>query len=427
LTESAFNKLCCQQGLAFANFVVHSESRKAIEKDLPGTISTVVDDSAVVQKNKSMVKDALLRTIRDIIYRGTEEQIEFVRRLSHTYITLFLLQCDPKLAAYFRSMAARLRIYVGTSIIIPALSEYFLQPQNRRHWNLLIGASRKGVRLVVNNTILNELVAHFRRILGRYKDLFENEENTYLDDEIQTLYVDEIIIRAYFYAKREKKISSFNAFIDLFVSPDLRTAREELTTFLNDTFGITFVDDKSLQIELCQQDVNAVAEALRQHKGFQAKAENDAQLVLTVFGLREKNNEQGDSGVIGYRTWWLSKDTMTQRAVNKVLGDRYPVGCYIRPDFLYNYISFAPDPEIVDDLYDNVFPSLVGINMSATLPLEITKVVQRKIADHAALAPNRKKAVLRRLAEDLKENPKLGQKKELRHYLDERLGDISKS
>lgn len=208
LIEGSIHTLFRKQGLEFSNFVLNGESQEAFEKDLPDIVASVVDKSTVIEKNREVVKSVLLMTIRDLVYSGSAEEKEFIRRLSSTYMMLFLLQCDPKVATYFNKVASELTIYVDNSIIIPALSEYFLEPVNRRHWNLLVGAREAGVTLVVNETIVNELAAHFRSIKKKYEQRFSHMEAVYLGDDLQTLYIDEIMIRAYFYSKSKGKVGA---------------------------------------------------------------------------------------------------------------------------------------------------------------------------------------------------------------------------
>ena len=95
-------------------------------------------------------------TIRDIVYNGTSEQKDFLGRLANTYMMLFLLQVDPKVTTYFGQMASELRVYVDNSIIIPALSEYYLSKNNRRYWDLLKKASDAGITLIVEEQIIEE-------------------------------------------------------------------------------------------------------------------------------------------------------------------------------------------------------------------------------------------------------------------------------
>lgn len=420
LIESVLHQLFYSQGLEFSNFVLHGENQQAFEKDLPDIISSVVDYSSVVIRNKEEVKTAVLLTIRSMVYAGSAEEMEFMRRLSSTYMMMFLLQCDPKVATYFNSMASKLSVYVCTSILIPALSEYYLDRANRRHWNLLKGAHDAGVTLIVNDTIIDELCAHFRMINNRYKTLYKQNESFYLDDEVQTLYIDEIMIRAYVYSKNKGQVTSFDDFLDNFVGLDESGYRTDLIAFLGDQFGIEYKSDRSLGVALNKSEEMLLSSKLLLQKKNNLKAENDSKLILTIYAIREKNNELGE-GILGYRTWWLSTDRVTQRTVNEVFGDKYRISCYIRPDFLYNYISLAPSKNQVDVAYQELFPSLIGVNISAHLPKEVSDAIRASINEHKTKSPSRLKGALRELAEKIKTDPNYRNRQTVTHYLDEQL------
>jgi hypothetical protein len=421
LIDSTINKVFYQQGLEFADFILHGQAETAIEKDLPEIISAVVDESTVIGKNKEAVKTALLITIRELVYNGSTSQKLFLKKLSNTYMMLFLLQADPKVATYFTSLASKLKVYVCTSILVPALSEFYLKPFNRRHWNLLKGCRSAGVTLIVNDTIIRELVAHFRRIINVYDEDYKDSEEIYLGDEMQTLYISEIMIRAYFYAKREGHVDDFDSFIDNFVNPNLVNADANLISWLQHEFGIQYVSDASLRVMIDEEEVRKLTDVLRVEKKNQQKAESDSKLILAIFNLRAMNNEIGSDSIFGYRTWWLSKDTLTQRTVNRIFGDKYKIGCYIRPDFLYNYISLAPTKGDVDAAYSEIFPNLLGVNLGSSLPKEVTDAIHSRIKEHSKKNPARLKAILRDMAEKLKTDPLTRTRQYVEHFLDSEL------
>lgn len=425
LLEAAFNQLFYQQGLEFSDFVLRGDNRGAFEKDLYDTISKVVDESPIVKRNKENVKSALMITIRKIVYNGTEEQKEFLKRLANTYLMLFLMQCDPKVCTFFGSMAAKMEVYVCTSIIIPAMSELYLNPPNRRHWNLLKGAHDAGVTLLVNDTIVHELVSHFRRIITKYDEVYKENEEIYLSNEIQTLYIDEIMIRAYFYSKMRGQVSRFSDFIDNFVSRNLRSAEGELIEWLGEEFGIKFRGDASLGVSPDEDEVKQLCQKLKRHKSAPEKAINDAKLILMLYAIRSYKNEKGEHGIFGYRTWWLSKDTTTLRAVTDLFAEKYPVSCYMRPDFLYNYISLAPKPQAIKQAFAQMFPTLLGVNISYHLSQDLVHCVHQAMKEHSTKNQSRRSAILRTLAEELRTNPNKRNNKYVKHFLDEELSKIN--
>jgi hypothetical protein len=418
LIDEVIHSIFYQQGLEFSNYILHGKSQQVIEKDLQDVINSVVDSSSVVDKNKEKVKTAMLMAIRDIVYNGTIEQKKYFKSLSNTYMMMFLLQWNPQIATYFETMATKLVIYVCTSILVPALSEYYLTNENKRHWNLLKGANQAGIKLYISDAIIDELKHHFYMLRNKYENFFRNNEQVYLNSEAETMYIDEIMLRAYFYAKSQGKVFNFEDFLSNFADPDLKTVKDDLISYLKGEFGIVYFNDESLKIKISEEEQVKLTDRLAENKS-QKKAETDSKIILSIYKLREKNNESATSGIFGYKTWWLSKDSTTFKAVTDVFGDQYPVSCYIRPDFLYNYLTLAPKKHEVDEMYKEVFPSLLGVNLSFHLPAEVTDFVQERIVEHGTKHPARLTAILARLSEKLKSDPNLRNRKSVKSFWDE--------
>lgn len=425
LITKVFNKIFSKQGLEFSNFVLNGDGHSVVEQNLNDVIGCAVDESIVVMGNKEKVKTALYLAIRDIVYNGTKEQQRFLKSLSNTYMMMFLLQWEPKLSTFFQTLASQLKVFVDNSIIVPALSEYYLETGNRRHWNLLLGAKKAGISMFINETLLDELVSHFKMISHKYYNLFQQQEEFYLSDEYELLFIDEILIRSYFYAKRNGEVKNFDSFLDNFIDPNLKTVKQELITFLNDTFGITFISNQMWDIKVDPIDKQKLTDILSRKKDADIKAENDAEMILAIYYLRNKGNESSSTGIFGYKTWWLSKDTSTYKAVVKCFGsEKYPISCYIRPDFIYNYIALKPTEEEVNDAYDEIFPAMLGVNLSYHLPKEVSQAVQEKVKEFHNKSPLRVKQILRNLSDKLKSDPSLQNRNSVEHFLDKELRQL---
>lgn len=425
LITRVFNKIFLRQGLEFSNFVLKGDSQSVIEQNLNDVISLAVDESNVVVNNKEKVKTALHLAIRDIVYNGTLKQRKFLKSLSNTYLMMFLLQWEPKLSVYFQTLASQLKVFVDNSIIIPALSEYYLAPGNRRHWNLLIGAKKAGISMFINETLLDELVAHIKMVSNKYYAMFHELEDFYLNDEFELLFIDEIMIRAYFYAKRKGQVKDFDKLIDNFVNPQLKTVKEDLITYLKEIFGITFISNKAWDIKVDEDEKAKLSENLSHKKAADhkktadIKAQNDAEMILAIYFLRARNGETSSSGIFGYKTWWLSKDTSTYKAVVKCFGhDKYPVSCYIRPDFIYNYIALKPTSDEIDGAYNEIFPTMLGVNLSYHMPREVSQAVQEKIKEFHDKPSVRVKQTLKQLSDRLKSDPTIKNRKSVELFLD---------
>lgn len=425
LITKVFNKIFLRQGLEFSNFVLKGDSHSVIEQNLNDVISLAVDESNVILTNKEKVKTALHLAIRDIVYNGTPEQRRFLKSLSNTYLMMFLLQWEPKLSTYFQTLASHLKVFVDNSIIIPAISEYYLDEGNRRHWNLLMGAKKAGISMFINETLLSELVSHLRMVRNKYYNMFYHMEDFYLNDEFELLFIDEILIRAYFYAKKKGQIKDFDKFLDTFVDSQLKTAKDELIVYLKEIFGITFISNEMWDIKVNEEEKTKLTEVLSYKKDHDIKAENDAEMILAIYYLRNRNGESSDSGIFGYKTWWLSKDTSTYKAVVKSFGpDKYPVSCYIRPDFIYNYIALKPTTEEVNSAYNEIFPTMLGVNLSYHMPREVSQAVQEKIKEYHSKPAVRVKQTLKTLSDRLKSDPTLKNRNSVEHFLDTELSKL---
>lgn len=401
LIEICLRTIFKKQGLEFSNYVLTGDSSELVEQNLDDVIGQAVDESPVIFKNKQLIKDALHLGIREIIYHGTKEQHDFLRSLSNTYMMMFLMKWEPKITTYFESLSSKLILFVDTSILIPAFSERLLEERNRRHWNLLIGAKQAGIKMYIYESHLDELVTHLQMIRNKYYSLYYPMEDAY-NDETTILYIDEILIRAYYYAKLHHDVNTFDDFLDNFVSPDLKpTVKRELIQYLNEVFGIELITKKQWDVKIDDGEVEQLVDFLSYKKNA-IKARNDAEMILSLYGLREKNKEEVNTGIMGYRTWWLSKDTSTYRAVTQCFKDKYPVSCYIRPDFIYNYITLSPTTEEVSNMYDNIFPTMLGVNLSYHLPDHVTHAVQQKIKEFHGKEPIRVKQILNNLSDRLK-------------------------
>ena len=425
--EEVIHSIYYKQGLEFSDFIINGVNKGVIDDSLRTIVGRVIDDSTKKIENKANIKTALLMSIREIAYNGTEVQREYLRKLSKTYMMVFLTQNDPKISMFFKTLANKLTVFVGTSIIVPALSEYYLNNENKRFWNLLKGAKTSGVSLKVNEFIIDELVSHFKGITNTYKSLYKNIEHEYLDDDIALLYIDEILIRAYFYAKRRKHIKNFDAFLMKFVDSDLTNIREDIILYLKEEFEIQYVSTTSQNIILDEQEVKLLVNHLKEKKKNNIKkTEADAKLILHIYKLRELNNETDSSGIFGYKTWWLSQDINTFKSVQEVFNDKYQVSCYMRSDFMYKYISLSPHKKDVEELYKNCFPSLMGVNLSYHIPKGVSAFVSQKISEHKDTNPLIVKRTLKKLTSKLMTSMDFISNTEFKTYFDDEMEKISK-
>jgi hypothetical protein len=416
LLSKTLENIYYHQGLEFAHFLLDKGCQDTFEGSLHDTVDEIVESAGYKDNNAAKIKDSLIESIREIVYHGSSDAKQYLQSLAQTYLMLFLLKCDPDIVEFFQTMASNLTVFVCTSILVPAFSEIYLEPQNQRYWGLLKAATSRGVRLVVNDTIVSELDFHIKRS----KYIYDTEYRDYIDvlGENAGQYVDQILVRAFIYAQREGKVETYDSFIDSFITVDGENTKQELIDFLHEEFGIEYVPTCDLNAEVDNGDLQELVDELSKFKKSQEKAKTDANLVLMIYALRKKNGEE-KSSLDGYKTWWLSSDTMTHKTVCNLFKNKFPVSCYMRPDFLYNYISFTPPKEAVKRVYRNTFPNLLGIQISNHVAPEIVSSIKNCIKDHSDKLDGRVKAKIRGLVDELKSNPKLNLTEELNSFFQE--------
>lgn len=426
LITEVLKRLFKQQGLEFSNYIANEEDNtsQGVEGFLSDIVSQTVEDSSIVIKNREQVRTALLGAIRETIYAGEKEEIEYLQCLATSYMMTFLLQNDPKVSTYFATMAGRLKVFVGTSILVPAISERFLEERHRRHWNLLKNAYGAGVSLLMDRGTLGELAAHIRNSIRDYKELYEGREHLFGDD-MEIAYIDKILVRAFFYHRKRGFNGTFLSFINHVVTPNSTDMETELATWLKGEFGIDIFRAAKEDTPVAPKDYDDLVDALQLRKKSRHQAKNDAMTILSVYGIRERNNEQSEGSGFGYETWWLSKDSITQETIVEVLGNRYQSGCYMRPEFLNYYIALAPRPEQSDRSFDALFPTLIGVGISHHVPAGICKKVKKALRTHQEHSPARVQAMMRHLSDELKSGTPRPEE-HLHHYLDEELKRMEK-
>jgi hypothetical protein len=139
--------------------------------------------------------------------------------------------------------------------LVPALSEFPLSPQHRRHWNLLVNANKAGVHLCINKATLQELVGHIQIAKKLYEEEYRGMESVF-SDEVTARYVKEIILRSYFYSLGSGKTWTIEQFLDNFVTPNATSEQmeNELIEWLRHNFGIAYVDDAALGMHINTKD-----------------------------------------------------------------------------------------------------------------------------------------------------------------------------
>ncbi|MCQ2352191.1 MAG: hypothetical protein MJ033_01780 [Victivallaceae bacterium] len=417
-----FNNIFKNSGYEFSSFVLNNRPSQRITQDLPSIITSVVAEKLKTQtkQKQELLCELLFRIIRTIIYSPKDEEKNYLSALSKTYMTLFMLQAEPKVAQYLQTVANKLEVYVCSSILIPALAEIRAPEKNRRLWNLLRMARTAGVKFYINTSILEEIVQHIENKIREYETYYAGNESLYTDREIIS-HIDSIIIRGFFYHRLSNPQLSFYRYVDEFVDPNAKWSmkKQELKEFLKNEFGIDFSSrEQDLLTKIDEGELKLLTDNLEKLKPTRQQALNDAKTILMIYTKRNVDGEDSDCGVLGYRSWWLSTDTTTFAAVEKCLGHNYGTSCYIRPDFLLNFITLSPQKREIENAYDNIFPNTLGISLSRHIDNGFTKAIGQCIKQYDEYKLSRIRTIIHRKIDQLKAEFQQRGSRGLKHYMD---------
>lgn len=356
------------KGLEFCNFI------QGRQEDLEAaSISHLVVEEV---ESRNLISPKVSKTIEEaqillgrVFYHSNEEERLFLTKLSRTYALLFSLQVEPRIVEYFQNMSGDFKLFVGTDLIVRALSEHHLPPEDRMTCNLLAMLTQAGTKLILSEPVLDE-VFHYIEVSDNEYNHWYREIDQYMKPEIAQ-QSSRIIIRSYFYAKLDPAShhsfsKSWGAYLGNFLEyQEIRSEKGklQLSKYLQSKFKMSYQSRDDL-LALCNtEEVNELAKSLENSKKKKVLAENDALLVYSIYGSRVKCNETHSASIFGYRTWWLTNEAAIQRGTRKI-EQKFGAPYLMRPEFLLNFISFAPSMATVKTTYQSIFPTLLGIRLS---------------------------------------------------------------
>ena len=376
------------------------------------TIASQVDGAMTLSKlteDHGRVKSVAMAVIRQALYESTEDERLYFGKLSRTYSLFLTLKMEPKVVSYFRSMSSQLTLFVGTDILVRCLSERYLRKDDRMTCNLLFMLRECGSSLVLAQPTLDELCSHLNTTDLEFQDRYEGIEEDVTVEVAE--HEPRILIRAYFYARLStvegiRAPTSWPEFINQICTyRDLNRAegRGQIRRYLSEKFGLVYMEKEELAKVTQDQEVADLADRIEEvrSKRHRVLAENDARMVLAVYGTRKQQREEQRNNPFGYRTWWLTEELGVVRATREIIR-KYGGKHIIRPEFLLHYIAFAPSTEQARRAFKKVFPTLLGIKLSNRMKDDQFDTLMKDAKDVAAVDDARARVMLGELSDKLK-------------------------
>ena len=391
-----------QQGLEFAHYVSSDD-----DVDYPYMADAVrqsLADHNVAGAHSTAIANVALVVARQCVYQATEDEHKFLGRLARTYALLFTLSNEPRLVEYFQQMASQFYLYVGSDLLIRAMSERYLDAPNQMFRNILLMAGRSGATLILAEPVLEEVLGHLRASDYEFRNHIGPVEHALTPELVRE--VPKILIRAYLYNRsRANAPKTWQAFVQQFCSYDSlhkSRAERELQVYLQSSFGMEFRSRVDLTSLVDPAVVDQIKGKLAPHKANDDLAGNDALMACAVYGHRQRSGEVSTTSEFGFRTWWLTNEssilrhTRELRRVNQ--GSRY----MMRPDFLLNFFTFAPSAVHVRQTFANVFPSALGLELSRRMDEDAFHKIMADMREAEQYEEGRRVALMADCADRLK-------------------------
>jgi hypothetical protein len=396
------------QGLELAAFL-EVKVGEYQELSIADRVEEAIQELDIAGTEALVTKDVALVAIRRAFYESTDEQRQYFSKLSRTYSLLFSLRADPRIVEYFQSMSSSLILLVGTDILIRALSERYLREEDQMTCNMLRMLQDAGADLILTQPVVEEVHSHVENTDWEFRNDFLETE-PYVTTEVAR-HSPKILIRAYFYARLRPlsgvdRPTGWKSFIEQVCDyGELHgpRGREQVRKYLSERFSLRYVTTEDLEKLVPTDAVAKLAdrlEAIRIEKK-RVLAENDAKMVLGVYGRRESLGEEHKANPYGYRTWWLTHETRVRKATVELVREK-GAQYIMRPEFLLNFIALSPSTEEVRKAYESVFPTLLGVKLSNRMREDLFHGLMRKAKDVMAVDDARARVMMGEYSNRLK-------------------------
>ena len=372
-----------QQGLELVQYL-NSESVDNKYFIISDQVDHAIGEYGLTGEAAITGKEVTLGVLRQGFYNSADLERLYYGKLSRTYALMLTLRNEPRIVEYFKKMSSNFVLFVGTDIIVRALSERYLPHEDQMAVNMLRILTEAGSSLILTHTTVEEVHAHIKSTDLEFRNWYHNVER-HLDKEL-VRHASRILIRAYLHAKWEPLTehipSNWPNFIGQICNHgDLEkdsVSRDQIRQYLMEKFQLEYLDDTDIAELVDQDEARELAAQILPIKSEEVLARNDARQILAVYGKRRALREAHTPNPYGYRTWWLTHE-MKVRGRTRQLVQKKGGHYIIRPEFILNFIALSPTTEAVRKSYGNIFPTLLGVRLSNRMREEVFHDVMRRV------------------------------------------------
>lgn len=355
-----------EDGLSFSRFL-EDQSPEDSTPFISDALKSVIDDAQLTGDERSQTVEAISKALRSLFYSSTPSQRTLLQRISRAYAIAFALNGEPRVLKYFDESISNTWLYVGADILILALSERYIQPEDQHTRNLLKSASTAGATLILTAPVLEEILGHLRGSDSEYQNYIEPIGG--IDSYEIARQVPKILVRAFLYTQiigDSPGPKSWGEFVNQFCNyPDLhnQSAEIQLKRYLTTQFGLRFEDWEQIRSICTDERHELLTDSIKDLKSSGFLAGNDAYMYQLVTHRRSNRSEERKMSEYGFQTWWLSSgEGAAVRAMARA--DRATHNILMRPGFLAKFIQLAPSASVARQSLSEFLPSLLGIKLA---------------------------------------------------------------
>lgn len=379
-------------------------------------VSKAIAANKITGSDATAIRLVATGIVRKAFYSSEEAERILFGKLNKTYSLMFTLKVEPRIVEYFQSMKGDFELFVGSDIIIRALSEIYLEKKDRMTENLLEMMVRAKAKLILTRPVVEEVASHIAATDFEFRNHIMEQE-PYLSIEL-VREIPKILLRAYLYARKtpvnkDMKPAGWRSYIENFCTYDqlhYRKGSEEILQFLIRKYSMEFIDTPDLEDLVDSEELDELTNNILPTKrkiGIDEEkskllARNDALMVLSVYARRRQNREQYSAGSFGFKSWWLTHEAQVQKCSVEILrrngGNRF----IIRPEFLLNFIALSPSMEQVRKSFDLIFPSMLGLRLSNRINDAQFHIWMKKLGEELQKDEARAEAVVAEFSNQLK-------------------------
>lgn len=303
----------------------------------------------------------------------------YLRRSADAYTLLAFLRAVPDVQRVVEKLFSHGRVWLDTSIVLPAMAETLLRGEQQRFSSLLRLAQDAGLELRVTRGVVEEVERHLHRSLvcQRTREPWQGR----------------IPFMLSIYTASGEPLSDYPHWVEQFAGR--ARPEDDIAAYLGDVFGVEIetleadADGASDELRWAVQEIWQVAHERRRGEELDPVTLNRliAHDVENYVGVIVRRRHERDSP-LGYTSWWLTLDP-TAFAARKVLrerlGGRIPDSPVLSPDFLANYLAVGPIRRHVDREIEGNMPILLDLGFQE-LPADLLAVARRVRREAAGLS-----------------------------------------